>query len=252
MIRSSEYFRYDGRNSDDFNILNINITSGMVEESFMASREIKTTEIRGRVEPYFQEVRLEPISFSLELGYDGTFTETDLKEIRMWLSQPYYKELIFSDELDQRYFAILNSDIKITHTTNNQGYISCEFLCNSPYKYSPVMVKEYYVTTPVINLEIFNNGDLICYPKITFKTYSSGTYTIINQTDGGTAFTFTTLADDETIQVWNKEKMISTDLADTYRYSNFNQNWLRLLMGKNVLSLNSAGYIKIEYEEMYL
>jgi phage-related protein len=114
------------------------------------------------------------------------------------------------------------------------------------------MVKEYYVTTPVINLEIFNNGDLICYPKITFKTYSSGTYTIINQTDGGTAFTFTTLADDETIQVWNKEKRIVTDLADTYRYSNFNQNWLRLLMGKNVLSLNSAGYIKIEYEEMYL
>lgn len=53
-------FYYDGIRSTDMGLSNVQITSGLFSETFIADREIDEVTVRGNDKPYFQGVKRSP------------------------------------------------------------------------------------------------------------------------------------------------------------------------------------------------
>jgi len=149
-LKNSLYFSYNKKNSKtDFGIeiLNVNLSSGLIEEPFLSQREILEKKIRKREKPYFQEVRRSPLEFTITiaLGNNGErFTYDQIRKIASWLDQDFYKELYFSENPNRVYLAILN-DVSNLYTNGlNQGYAELKFRCDSPYSYTPQQITQVY------------------------------------------------------------------------------------------------------------
>lgn len=139
-IRSSEYFIYANRYSSDFQIYNINMSSGMMEEPWTSGIELKEIAIRGRDTPYFQEVVRNPLKFSVTFAFLDTWDEPTIRESIRWLTgHQDYQPLIFSDHLEKIYYALVVEEPTLIHNGFQQGYVKLTFRCSSPYAYSPVM-----------------------------------------------------------------------------------------------------------------
>lgn len=101
--------------------------------------------------------------------------------------------------------------------------------------------------TPVIHF--INDGDIILKPEIWIDKIGFGDFKIINVSNHNKEFAFTGLVDQETVYVHNEREQILTDLAKTYRYKDFNDNYLELLQGVNVLQV--VGNSKIHFRYQY-
>lgn len=160
-IRSSEYFSFNGTSSKDFDIYNVNITSGLMEEPFLPTAEVIARRIPGRDKGYFQRKELEPLKFDIVALIDGTLTRDNLRAIARWLNTDYYKPLWFSDEPERIFYAIYTGESILKHN-GKQGYITLQFTCDSPYSYSPDIVsEEYYLTSHYLSYtDNFSEGKL--------------------------------------------------------------------------------------------
>lgn len=98
-------------------------------------------------------------------------------------------------------------------------------------------------------IEFVNNGDVKIRPEIWITKVGNGDFSIINTSNGNYEFKFVTLIDGETVYVNGDREYIETDLALTYRYSNFNDNYLEFLRGINVLRV--AGNAKIQFRHQF-
>lgn len=148
-IRSYLYFEYAGKRSVDFNIVNVNVGSGMIEEPFVSSREIREIRVRGRDEPYFQEVIRQPLEFSVSFAFEDTWNYQLMDEVICWLTEyDDYQPLKFVDEEsnsnERIYYALVIGDPMLIHNGLRQGYVNLKFRCNSPYAFSPLMVSPEY------------------------------------------------------------------------------------------------------------
>lgn len=262
MIRTSTDFKYAGTSSIDMNIINVNLDRGpLLEEPLVANREILEIEIPGKDSPYFNKIKLSPLTFTLNLAFAEPLTTSgspSLDQIKSWLFQSYYKPLIFYDDItmvgdppvetiNKQYYAIAVGDPTISHNGLSEGYCTVEFRCDSPYAYSSTKTSSIGASTTINNL-----GTTLCYPRITIVTTAAGNVTITNISDGNRATTFTDLADNETITVDCEKKIINTNLQLTYRYSNFNGNYLYLKPGNNILAVSGSANISMQYEFRYL
>jgi predicted phage tail component-like protein len=133
MIRESLYFTFAGRKSSDYGIMNVSIAAGLYEESFMANRTIKEIYIRGKDNPYHQEVAREPKSFQVTFAFEDTWDDDLINEVARWLDVEYYQPLIFSEEQEKVYYVMPVNDSTITHNGLKQGYLTLTFRCESPY-----------------------------------------------------------------------------------------------------------------------
>lgn len=144
-IRSSLYFEFAGKKSIDFGIINVNMSSGMQEETFVASREINETKIRGRDRPYFHGVKSDPLKIKVSFAFEDTFDTDKIREVARWLTdQTNYQPLIFSENNERIYYAMVVGDSTLIHNCLSQGYISLEFRCSDPYSYSPEILSRIY------------------------------------------------------------------------------------------------------------
>lgn len=247
-IKSSEYFIFDGQRSDYLGISNVNVSSGLMEETFMANREIVEQSIRGRDKPYFQEVRNEPLQFNLTFFFDEPWNEDKRREIARWLNVNYYKELIFSNDPTRILFAMPVGDIQLVHN-GMQGYVELTMRCDSPNSYSSVRENIYdYSSNPPEGtmLEFPNHGDVTLLPELYIYKVGEGSVSIFNNSDGGREFKFTSLVDQETVYIDNENEYIETDLGGIYRYKNFNNNYLQLLP-KSINRLNIVGNCQLKF-----
>ena len=104
-IRASEYFSFAGIYSTEFNIMNVNVDSGMQEESFVSSRQIKEIKISGRDKPYFQRIEREPLEIKVSFAFEDRFDQDKLRDVARWLcGHEYYQELYFSENPNMRDF----------------------------------------------------------------------------------------------------------------------------------------------------
>lgn len=96
---------------------------------------------------------------------------------------------------------------------------------------------------------VFNNkGDLNCKPDIWITKIGNGDFSIQNISHNNEEFKFTNLIHDETVFVDNENEDIETSLVVTYRYKDFNDNFLNFPIGKNILRLNGKADIKFRYQ----
>ncbi|MCK9328743.1 MAG: phage tail family protein [Candidatus Cloacimonetes bacterium] len=251
LIRDSLYFIYNGITSEDKNIVNVNIDSGIAEESFFASKTIIKTKTRNK--SYFQRIKSDSLSFKVNFAFKNGFTEETLSDIKRWLWQDYYKPLIFNENLNRIYYAIVTSDSNILHNYNNQGYITLNFETNADHAWSPVYTSEIYNldsnTTNGTNITFINNGDLTICPELSIiKTVENGDVTIINSTNGGLEFKITNIIKNEDLYINNEREEIISNLPNTYRYDDFNNNWMECVRGINNLKVYGKCRLQIKWQ----
>ncbi|QWU14459.1 hypothetical protein SAMN04487895_101769 [Paenibacillus sophorae] len=117
---------------------------------------------------------------------------------------------------------------------------------SSSYDTSPKFKNIAFDFEPVI---VFNNdGDKICNPEIWITKVENGDFSIVNLSHNNDEFKFASLVNNETVYVNNETQDIQTSLAVTYRYKDFNDNYLSFPIGKNVLKINGKADIKFRYQ----
>ncbi|MDU5143610.1 MAG: DUF6558 family protein [Paenibacillus dendritiformis] len=93
-----------------------------------------------------------------------------------------------------------------------------------------------------------NKGDVNCSPEIWITKEGSGEFAIVNTSRGDAAFRFEQLLDEETVYVNNDRQHIETSLVNTYRYSEFNDGYLSLPPGRNVLKVRGNAAFQFRYQ----
>lgn len=136
------HFSYDGVYSSDMGLLNCKIDGGMFEETFLPSRDIRETKVKGRDKPYFQSIGLEPLSFKLTFAFENGYDERRIREVARWLMQPFYKPFYTVDNPNRIFYCMLEGDSNLVHNGLKQGYITLNMRCDSPYSYTPKSLKE--------------------------------------------------------------------------------------------------------------
>lgn len=118
------------------------------------------------------------------------------------------------------------------------------------YEVSPSLHQLQFKMKPVI---IFNNqGDQHCRPELWITKVNQGDLTITNLSSAQPPFTFTQLLDEEQLYINNEQQHIETDLPVVYRYKDFNDNYLSLPHGKNILHVEGQGDLSFRYQYTYL
>lgn len=250
-IMESISFCYDGKYSTNFGIYNVSLSNGMHEEQFFSGRNIIEQKVRGNDKPYFQGVEYEPLTLSLSFAFENTWDDASIRDVARWLSQDYYKPLWFSEDPKRIFYCMFVDDAQLIHNGLKQGYITLKMRCDSPYTYSPVLTKGWLnfstITVPT-TFEFVNEGDVILKPELWIKKVGAGAVSIMNQTNGNELFSFSSLIDNETVYIDNEGEYIETDLENTYRYGVFNNTYLRLVRGKNVLQVTGKCQLNFRYQ----
>lgn len=247
-MKESMYFVFDNIKSTDMGLVNVQVDNkGLLEETFVADKEIKEIKIRGRDKPYFAGVERQPLEFGLSFYFEDNYDTNKLREVARWLDQDEYKSFYTTDNTNRIFKCMLVSDSKLLHNGLKQGYVNLNFRCDSPYSYSPIYQTPIYNSVSEQDIEIQNYGDLDCHPIIYIQKIGDGDITIKNLSDSGKEFTFTTLVDGEELEIDCENEIIKTNIDNFYRYDSFNDNYLRLLYGANRLQLTGNFKLIMKY-----
>lgn len=99
---------------------------------------------------------------------------------------------------------------------------------------------------PVI---VFNNkGNVNCKPEVWITKLDNGSLSIINTSRNNDEFKFNDLVDKEVIYVNNDREDIQSSNTITYRYKDFNDNYLNFPPGMNILKIDGKAKIKFRYQ----
>jgi predicted phage tail component-like protein len=228
--------------------MNVHIESGLYQESFLANRSINEIKIKGRSEPYFQNIEDSPISLKLTFAFEDSFDTEKIRAVARALKKDFYFPLVFSQNPDRIFYAICVDESQLIHTGLGTGYITVNFRCNAPWSYSPTFSSPLYDLTsnPIegTSIQFINNGDLPITPIITVQIISGSTFSIQNISNGGQTISFTGLQVNEILTI-DDDQNITTDVPLTWRYSNMTGDFLEILRGVNNLLI--LGNIKLQF-----
>jgi phage-related protein len=253
-IRSSEYFIFNGQNSQDFNILNVNVNSGLQSEPFVSGRTIKEQVIRGRDRPYFMGIEYQPLEFTVSFAFQNTWDSELIRSVARWLtSNTYYAPMQFSDNLNIIYYCLCVDSPELVHNCLSSGYVNLKFRCDGAYAYSPIYTTSVYdySTNPTggTSYKFENYGDVECKPIIYIQKIGTGDdIKITNTSNGGQILTMTGLQNNENVTIDCELKTIETDIPLTYRYTNHNGTFLSMVRGFNYLTIEGKCKIQWKYQ----
>jgi predicted phage tail component-like protein len=220
----------------------------------MASRSIKEFSIRGRENPYLQEITREPKSFQLNFAFQDTWNDDLINEVARWLDVEFYQPLTFSESEEKVYYVMPVNDSSLIHNGLKQGYISLTMRCDSPYSYSHVKVTPWYdfSNSDVSTVEIPNYGDKTILPEVYITKITDGDISITNLSKSQPVFEFVSLLDKEELYVNGENEIIETNLDNVWRYDNFSDNYLELPYGKNTFQIKGKCKIKFQYRYKFI
>jgi phage-related protein len=248
MIENLDFY-YDGISSIDMGLINVQTDSGLFKEQLLPNRNIEEVKIRGNDKPYFQDLTFEPLEFSLTFGFSESFDTDKLRSVARWLNQDYYKPFYFSDRIDRIFYCMPVGETMLNHNGLGEGYVTLKMRCDGAYSYTNMFETPTYnstSTTTYTDIVFDNIGDTIVYPTLFIEKVGTGDVEIFNTTTGETML-ITGLADGENLVVDSEKESITTDIPMTYRYSNFNDNYIYLTTGTNNLRLKGVYNLYIRY-----
>lgn len=235
-IKESLDFSYAGKRSDYMGLLNVTTKSGLYEENFIANKSIIEEKIPKRDKPYFFGVEYDPLTFPLTFSFNEKWTDKSIEEVALWLHQTTYQPLFFTNNINRIFYCMPVDDFSIIHNGLKQGYLELTMRCDTFHAYTPVYQEVFDFTTNTVDgmdFTFINKGHLPCKPMMKLETVDGGDISIINYSDSGKEFKFTGLVNNETLIIDNENEHIKTDLAQTYRFSNFNNQYLSFPRGVN-------------------
>lgn len=256
MIRESEHFSFAGRQSTDFEIRNVSVEDGMFNEQVIASKSINEVHIRGRKDPYFIDTSEEPKTIQLRFAFERTWDDRLIDEVIRWLNVDYYQPLFFSADIDRVFYVIPVDGVDLLHNGLKQGYLNLTMRCNSSNSFSHDIISPVYQpwdekTTGETEIALDNYGHFSVYPDIWIEKIGDGNIFIFNRTNGNQEFRFEDIDKDEKLYVDCTNEFIKTDKERTYRYDNFNDNYLELVYGRNMLSISNNAKFQFRYRYIF-
>lgn len=258
MIRESEHFHFAGRKSTDFGIRNVSVAEGLYVEPVVAAKTINEVYIPGRDDPYFIDVSEEPKTIQLRFAFLERWNDKLIDEVVRWLNVNTYQPLYFEGDIDKVYYVIPVDGIHKIHNGLKEGYLNLTMRCNSGRMYShEIMTPEHDTNklshaqeTDLPIIKIGNRGHFSTFPRIWIEKIGNGDITIYNKTNGNEKFEFKNIDMGEKLFIDCKNEIIKTDKERTYRYDDFNDNYLELIYGENVLSITKN--VKIRFGIKYI
>ncbi|PLR99652.1 distal tail protein Dit [Bacillus sp. T33-2] len=248
-MRESISIVYDGIHLLEENGIQINDDSGLFTEAFIATKTINEEKIRGKDEPYYFGVEREPLSFPLSFYFDESLSDERRREIARLLDKEYYKPLFSVDDPQRIYYAMCVDSSQHIHNGIQMGYVTLNFRTNSPYAYSPVYFDEFDFSENTVDGTEFtfvNNGDMECKPYLSITMIENGDLKIVNFSNSGQEFKFTSLVKDEIVTVDCESEEIDSSI--TYRFDDFNDQYLSFVRGNNYLKIYGKCLIKLKYQ----
>lgn len=254
-MRESLHFTFNNISSEDMGVVIASPNGGLFQESFLPTRSIIETSVKGKNKRYFKGVETNPLSFSLTIFIAEWRDRDNLRQIARWLFQGYYKPIWFETSPEHIYYAMFEGDSNLFHNGCKDGYIELNVRCDSSYSYSPIRYDS--VSSTDGQYIFYNEGDLTIKPKARIKkSPSTGDIEIRNLTTNQT-IKFTDIQRDEEIFIdfENEEIVSSLQYLNIYRFENHNNEWLEFTVensGENILEFIGDFDIEFEYELTYL
>lgn len=259
LIRESEHFHFAGRRSTDFKgIRNVSIADGLYSEPLVADKTIEEITIPGRDEPYFFGVTEQPKTIQLRFGFLYGWDDRLVDEITRWLNVDTYQPLFLNGDNDRVYHVIPVDGINKIHNGLKEGYLDLTMRCSSSKSYSHKIMTPIYEmdrlgeqqNTKNPTIKIGNKGHFSTFPEIWIEKIADGDITIYNKTNANKKFEFKNIEVGEKLFVDCANEVITTSKEDTYRYDDFNDNYLELIYGENVLTVSNN--VKIRFRLIYI
>lgn len=251
---NSTDFYYNGKFSTEMGVYLVNVESGLRNNPFLPEKEIISETIPENDIPYIFQQKRKPLVLNLTLStLDELWTFEKRREVARWLDTGRFEKFYRQDELSKMYYLQYVGGIDLTHNSSEQGYINVQMINISPFAYSPIYIKSHdlsSITSPTI-IEFVNNGDSTIYPELWINKIENGDVSIVNLSNGGKEFKFTGLVNNEEVYIDSRPSYhhIETNLAETYRYDNFNGNYLEILpYSVNRLQVTGKCKLKFQYE----
>ncbi|WP_431785772.1 hypothetical protein [Paenibacillus lactis] len=141
-------------------------------------------------------------------------------------------------------------DLDVTTQIDNILIMYRVLIESSDYSIVPSFSSITFAFEPVITID--NKGDTPLKPELWITKTGNGDIRIINLTQKQEEFVFKDLIDQETVYINNDTEDIETSLVATYRYKNFNDNYMSLPIGLNILRVKGTGNLQFRYEFKYL
>ncbi len=253
-------FIFDGKDSQDFGLNIIKISSGFYPTPYISGQNIIEEIIPNKHENYFFGVKKHPFQFDITFSLlDEEFTHDKKIDLAKWLIHDEYKMFQSYDDfkdnshdaLNKFYYVIATNQADFMSGGTNKGYFTLTFRTNAPWAYSRVIKTSHDcsgITEPFI-FKINNRSNVLkyYYPEIEIQVGSSeDNIELINLTDNNREFIFTDVEAGEIIYIDNnRHKIFSNKDAEVYsRLGNFNKGWLRLKQGVNKIQVNTKCKIK--------
>lgn len=251
-VRDSMYFIYNNIKSEDMNLWNVNINSGLLEEQLLGNRIILETTIRGKNSPYFKEIQWEPLTIPVTFSFKDSFSNDDLAKLMYIFTPEYYKPLQFSNDLNKIYYAIPIDANTLTHNAVQNGFLTLNFRCKYPWAMSSIYERIYDCTSAEeTNIKFTNNGYMKLLPQLYIEVADdniAGNVSIFNLSNANKEFAFTNLNPGETVFIDNDTGLITTDQINAFRYDNHNNVFLELYRGVSNLKVVGKCIIKFKYQ----
>ena len=253
-IKEKLYFTYDGTSSKTFNLMHVELGSGMFEETLVADRNINETRNSRNDTGIFNGLESEPLSLTLNLAFERGFTDEELDNVIEWLFKDYYKPLFFEGKEDRIYMCIAEGSSSITHNGLNEGYITINMRCQSPNLLSPVKTTPLQTipSTGSLTVTINNDGHKEVYPEISFTKTGTGEL-LIRKVDTNEIVKVKNLNNNEQIYIDTFKEIIETNAVGKYRYNDVDGDFRDLFMkkGQNQYQITGAGKIQFKYRIKY-
>ena len=256
-IKEKIVFNYDGRWSDTFGLININLDNGMFDESLVSVRSIIESTNKGNEKPLFQGFQNEPLEFDMSIAFTDKFNEEKVHEIIDWLFQEFYKPLYFYGREDRVFYCTPVGDARIVHNGLNEGYFTLTMRCNSPYVYSPIIVSDTIDLSDGTTKEIviFNDGFDYLYPEISIEKIGVGSVTFENTKIDGSIWTINKLTDKEEVYIDCSKGIIksSNERLGVYHYEDISgtTSLLKLVKGNNTIRITGKCKVTFRYQFKY-
>lgn len=151
LLSNSPHIIYDGMSSRMFGITNVQPSSGLAEEIFLADTTLVTDQSRYSDKVYLLGVQREPLEFTMRLFFDPhTFDERKFQEMKRWFRQDTYKPFRYDSgkeqDLDIWVYAIVTGQSQAFHNAIDDGFIDFTFRTSAPHRFSQVMEDEFDFT----------------------------------------------------------------------------------------------------------
>lgn len=248
-------FYYDGEYSGNKGVIKISRGGGLASESFMATPLNDIIKVKNNNKSYIQKTELEPLTLPMALYFDEKLDETTIRNVKRWLAQDDFKELVFEEEPNKLYYAKTEGSYTLSHNSISSGYLEFEFITNSAYAFSRKIEVEDEVntTTTFQELSLLNEGDFSVAPRIqiVIDPVTATDVEIFNDTTGEHFLLQNNLVN-ETIIIWSEYEELETSSNLRHRYDDHNGQFITLAEYDNHLRFKGKFKYLIEYQNIYL